>query len=398
MTRAEAGAALRELTRTHMVAEYLPARFTFHDLLRAYAADQAERHDSAPERRAAVHRVLDHYLHTAMAASQRFSPFRSALRLTSPQPGVLPADVTDKDQAMAWFDAEVPVLLALIGYAERRWIRRPRLADLPGPSARSSTGAAGGAPTRQPAKPRWRRRGGWMTPWPSRTRTTCWVTHSADGRLRCRRAERPAGARHVPGTWRPGQRGRGAQWPGGHAGKAGALPGGAGRRAGRAADAQGRRALVDAGHPGERGRLALRPPRPVRPGADPLPAGPEPAPGLRSPRRHRRHLDSLGYIYLHLGDFAQAKAHYAKAIEAYREIARPSAWGTRWPGSAMLLSPRAAPSAPARPARPWPPVRPGARPWRSSTACRTRSRTRCGARLDPPRDLDRLTGAATTAR
>ena len=118
LARADAGAALRELSRTHMVAEYLPARFTFHDLLRAYAADQAERHDPAPERRAAVHRVLDHYLHTAMAASHRFSPFRSPLQLAAPQPGVLPADVADKEQAMAWFDAEVPVLLALIAFAD----------------------------------------------------------------------------------------------------------------------------------------------------------------------------------------------------------------------------------------------------------------------------------------
>jgi tetratricopeptide (TPR) repeat protein len=118
MPRASAGAALRELTRAHMVAEYLPARFTFHGLLRAYAADQAERHDPEAERRAAVHRVLDHYLHTAMAASNRFSPFRAPLQLADPQPGVLPADMTDKEQAMAWFDAEVAVLLALIAYAE----------------------------------------------------------------------------------------------------------------------------------------------------------------------------------------------------------------------------------------------------------------------------------------
>ncbi len=117
VARADAGAALRELSRTHMVAEHLPARFTFHDLLRVYAADQAERHDPPPERRAAVHRVLDHYLHTAMAASHRFSPHRSPLPLASPQPGVLPADVADKAQAMAWFDAEVPVLLALIAFA-----------------------------------------------------------------------------------------------------------------------------------------------------------------------------------------------------------------------------------------------------------------------------------------
>ena len=115
--RAEAGTALRELARTHMVTEYVSGRFTFHDLLRVYAADQAERLDAAPERNAAMHRVLDHYLHTATSASQRFSPFRSPLRLAPPQPGVRPADMADKDQAMAWFDAEIQVLNALIGYA-----------------------------------------------------------------------------------------------------------------------------------------------------------------------------------------------------------------------------------------------------------------------------------------
>jgi DNA-binding SARP family transcriptional activator/tetratricopeptide (TPR) repeat protein len=118
--RAEAGTVLRELTRTHMAAERLPGRFTFHDLLRAYAADQAERHDSAAERDTASRRMLDHYLHTAMAASQRFSPFRSPLRLAAPQPGVLPGEMADKDQAMAWFEAEVPVLLTLVAFAEAR--------------------------------------------------------------------------------------------------------------------------------------------------------------------------------------------------------------------------------------------------------------------------------------
>jgi tetratricopeptide (TPR) repeat protein len=96
----------------------MPARFMFHDLLRAYAADQAEQHDTSYERRGAVHRVLDHYLHTAMAAALRFSPHRPPLRPTAPQPGVMPADVVDKEQATAWFEAEAPVLLALIGYSD----------------------------------------------------------------------------------------------------------------------------------------------------------------------------------------------------------------------------------------------------------------------------------------
>jgi tetratricopeptide (TPR) repeat protein len=118
MPRSEAGAVLRELASSHMVAEHLPSRFTFHDLLRAYAAESAERHDPEPERRAAAARVLDHYLHTAMTASSRFSPGRSPLQLTGPQPGVLPAEMAGKEQAMAWFDAEAPVLLALTGYAD----------------------------------------------------------------------------------------------------------------------------------------------------------------------------------------------------------------------------------------------------------------------------------------
>jgi tetratricopeptide (TPR) repeat protein len=53
-----------------------------------------------------------------MTASSRFSPGRSPLQLTGPQPGVLPAEMAGKDQAMAWFDAELPVLLALTGYAD----------------------------------------------------------------------------------------------------------------------------------------------------------------------------------------------------------------------------------------------------------------------------------------
>jgi tetratricopeptide (TPR) repeat protein len=116
--RAEAGAALRELTQTHMVAEHVPGRFAFHSLLRDYAADLAERSDSEADRRTAAHRMLDYYLHTAMAAYQQFSPARAPLRLAAPQPGVLPGEVTDKDQAGAWFDAEYPVLLTLIAYAD----------------------------------------------------------------------------------------------------------------------------------------------------------------------------------------------------------------------------------------------------------------------------------------
>ena len=110
--------ALDELVRAHLAEEHLPGRFRFHDLLRAYAAEQADLHDSQDDRHAAGHRVLDHYLHTAVAAAVRFNPFRTALQLAPLQPGVVLASVPDREQALTWLEAEAPVLLSLTGYAE----------------------------------------------------------------------------------------------------------------------------------------------------------------------------------------------------------------------------------------------------------------------------------------
>ena len=332
MPRAAAGAALRELVRTHMVAEYLPARFTFHDLLRAYAADQAERHDPEPERRAAAHRVLDHYLHTAMAASNRFSPFRSALQLAGPQPGVLPADVTDKDQAMAWFDAEVPVLLALIAFAD---------------ASDFDTHA-------------------WQIPWtlgPFFNRRGRWQDYTATQRIALAAATRLddtlalAHAHHLLGHVQS---------------QTGAY---------EAADPNFRRALDEFRELGDRANEAVvlnglagmlekqeRYPEALAVALDALrmlkavghwwtQATLENGVGwlyahlgqydralthcqralsLHRDSGHRGGtadtLDSIGYVYLHLGDIAQAKAHYTKAIEAYREIGAPFGEGNSLSG------------------------------------------------------------------
>jgi tetratricopeptide (TPR) repeat protein len=61
--------------------------------------------------------MLDHYLHAAMAASHRFNPTTMPLPLNPPLPGTALVDVSDKDQAVSWFDAEFPALLTVIGYA-----------------------------------------------------------------------------------------------------------------------------------------------------------------------------------------------------------------------------------------------------------------------------------------
>jgi tetratricopeptide (TPR) repeat protein len=108
---------LAELTRAHLVAEHVPGRYALHDLLRAYAADQARNSDSKPERAAAVGRVLDHYLHTARDGASRVHPSFGPIPLTPPSPGTTPEQFTGHDDALAWFEAEYHVLLAAVALA-----------------------------------------------------------------------------------------------------------------------------------------------------------------------------------------------------------------------------------------------------------------------------------------
>ena len=70
-----ARALLAELTRGHLLSEHRPGRYAFHDLLRAYATEQAQDCDDDDGRRAAVGRLLDHWLHTACAAAALLDPF-----------------------------------------------------------------------------------------------------------------------------------------------------------------------------------------------------------------------------------------------------------------------------------------------------------------------------------
>lgn len=115
----KARSLLFELTQAHLLTESTPGRYTFHDLLRAYAAEQAHQVDVDVDRYAATHRLLDHYLHTAHAAARLLYPGRDpiAVPLIPPQPGVTPETPADHGQAMAWFTAEHRVMLAAVGHA-----------------------------------------------------------------------------------------------------------------------------------------------------------------------------------------------------------------------------------------------------------------------------------------
>jgi tetratricopeptide (TPR) repeat protein/transcriptional regulator with XRE-family HTH domain len=113
----QARALLCELARAHLIAEHLPGRYAFHDLLRAYAAEQARHTDSVTGRREATGRMLDHYLHTAARAALLLMPSQEPVVLAPPRPGAAPGQPADHRQAMAWFEAEHQVLIAAVTLA-----------------------------------------------------------------------------------------------------------------------------------------------------------------------------------------------------------------------------------------------------------------------------------------
>jgi tetratricopeptide (TPR) repeat protein/transcriptional regulator with XRE-family HTH domain len=73
---ADPASDLDELAHSHLLAEHVPGRFAFHDLLRAYAIELNAAHDTPEESEAASIRLLSYYLETANAAMDVAFPGR----------------------------------------------------------------------------------------------------------------------------------------------------------------------------------------------------------------------------------------------------------------------------------------------------------------------------------
>ncbi|SDS88304.1 AfsR/SARP family transcriptional regulator [Actinoplanes derwentensis] len=126
---AEARTGLAELVRAGFATEHTPGRYGMHDLLREYAADMARRHETEPDRRAALHRCTDHYLHTACSAAEALVPHGDPLTPGQAHQGVRPEPIADRTAAVAWFTAELPVLLEVFHAAVTARLDR-RVIDL----------------------------------------------------------------------------------------------------------------------------------------------------------------------------------------------------------------------------------------------------------------------------
>jgi tetratricopeptide (TPR) repeat protein len=106
---------LAELARARLITEHSPGRYTCHDLLRAYASEQAVALDTEADRHAATLRLLAHYVHSANEADRLLDPRRDAPPpLVGLPVGVTPERMTEQAEALAWFDAEHRTLLAAL--------------------------------------------------------------------------------------------------------------------------------------------------------------------------------------------------------------------------------------------------------------------------------------------
>ncbi|MFJ4849507.1 MULTISPECIES: BTAD domain-containing putative transcriptional regulator [unclassified Streptomyces] len=107
---------LEALVDISLIESAGPARYRFHDLLRLYARDCAERHEGEEARCAALSRLLDFYLASAARTYELENPGDRVLDHLSPvgRPGLVFAS---RQEGLDWLFNEAPSLLAAVQQA-----------------------------------------------------------------------------------------------------------------------------------------------------------------------------------------------------------------------------------------------------------------------------------------
>ncbi|WP_235946631.1 AfsR/SARP family transcriptional regulator [Nocardia terrae] len=115
----DAETALEELLDAHVITQRQPGRYTLHDLLREQARATAAVTEPPEAIDAALHRLLDHYLHTARDAVDLLFPYTSGHRNPLPTSDIEREPLAGPAAAAAWLDAERDNLVAAGCWAER---------------------------------------------------------------------------------------------------------------------------------------------------------------------------------------------------------------------------------------------------------------------------------------
>ncbi|GAA0491663.1 hypothetical protein Ade02nite_22280 [Paractinoplanes deccanensis] len=107
---------LDRLCDDHLLSRAAAGRYTFHDLVRAYAAEKGRDEESPSERRAALTRLFDYYLAAATAAMDVLHPVEAHRRPQVSVTGVALPELGAATDARQWLDAERATLVAVIAH------------------------------------------------------------------------------------------------------------------------------------------------------------------------------------------------------------------------------------------------------------------------------------------
>ncbi|MEU4162452.1 BTAD domain-containing putative transcriptional regulator [Actinoplanes sp. NPDC026670] len=117
--RAETRALLGRLADAHLLVERRPGRYSYHDLIRSYAAGL-----SRVDRADVLRRLVEHHLHSANAAVHRYCPYKRPDRVGPAPADVSPERFASERRALAWLHAEYDNVMALAGLCDEPWGRR----------------------------------------------------------------------------------------------------------------------------------------------------------------------------------------------------------------------------------------------------------------------------------
>ncbi|WP_434740361.1 AfsR/SARP family transcriptional regulator [Micromonospora sp. SH-82] len=120
----QVGGALDRLAQAHLLNHDTVRRYRVHDLLRKFAVDLAHVEDTAELRRAALHRLLDWYLLTAVAAVRLVEPGRPPVPDLPVTGTARTTSFTTGTEAMRWCATERANLLAVVRAAMAEGLHR----------------------------------------------------------------------------------------------------------------------------------------------------------------------------------------------------------------------------------------------------------------------------------
>jgi tetratricopeptide (TPR) repeat protein len=97
---------LDALVGAHMLEQRVRGRYQFHDLLRAYATDQAMREETPEDRHEILQRALVWYLYTASNAMATIAPLDRKIVSEPSVADVIPMTFAEYDDALRWYESE----------------------------------------------------------------------------------------------------------------------------------------------------------------------------------------------------------------------------------------------------------------------------------------------------